>query len=89
MKPLYVSFIRQRSVLVALVGILACDSSDGDKIKRQEQETFSQTEFYTLSASSVVIDFKALIKKIICQCFPDDRAKSHKRYTVEDGGFCL
>jgi alpha-tubulin suppressor-like RCC1 family protein len=48
---------------ILLLVILSCDSFKEDFIEPRNQVTFSQTEYYILPSSSIIIDQKSLIKE--------------------------
>ena len=50
-------------LLVILSAIISCDSFTEDSIKPENQVTFTQTEFYTVPGSAILIDLKSLIEK--------------------------
>jgi hypothetical protein len=57
------SAIRRNGIYLTFVVVLGCDSFREDFIEPQNQVAFSQTEFYTLPGTSVVIDLKSTIKR--------------------------
>jgi hypothetical protein len=63
MRTLTVSLIKRRSIFLVLVAILACDSFEEDSIKPEKQVIFSEVEFYTIPASSIIIDLNSVIKQ--------------------------
>ncbi len=63
MRPVPVILLRRRSISLLLCAFLAWDSCKEDFIEPENQVTFSQTEFYTLPESSIVIDLKSVVKK--------------------------
>jgi len=67
MRTLPVSLLKRRSVCLALVVFLGCDSFEEGPVQPDKEVTFPQTEFYTVPGSSVVIDLQLTIK----QSFPN------------------
>ncbi len=63
MRTLPVSLLKRRSNCLALVVLLACDSFKEEFIQPVDEVTFSQTEFYAVPGSSVVIDLNSVIKQ--------------------------
>lgn len=50
-------------LLVILSAIVSCDSFKEDSIKLENQVTFTQSEFYTVPGSAILIDLKSIIEK--------------------------
>jgi photosystem II stability/assembly factor-like uncharacterized protein len=63
MTPIIIPAIRRFRISFLLLAILSCDSFKEDFIELENQVTFSQTEFYTMPGSSVIIDQKSIIEK--------------------------
>jgi hypothetical protein len=63
MRTLPVSQSKRRSICLALVLVLGCDSFKEDFIRPDNEVTFSQMEFYAVPGSSVVIDLNKVIKQ--------------------------
>ena len=55
--------IRRFVINLLLLVIVSCDSFKEDFIQPENQVTFSQTEYYILPGSSIIIDQKSLIKE--------------------------
>ncbi len=49
--------------MLILLAIHSCDTFKGDEIEPEKQVTFSQTEYYVLPGSSVVIDLESIVKQ--------------------------
>jgi len=56
---------------LVVVLIASCDSFQEDLIKKENQVTFNQTEFFILPGTSVVIDLKSLIEQFVHRCHPE------------------
>jgi hypothetical protein len=63
MRTLLITLLRKKSICAALVVVLGCDSFKEDFIRPEDEVTFSQTEFYAVPGSSVVIDLNSVIKQ--------------------------
>jgi len=63
MRTLPVSLLKRSSNCLALLVLLACDSFKEEFIQPDNQVTFSQTEFYAVPGSSIVIDLNSVIKQ--------------------------
>ena len=55
--------LKSRASLLVLLAILSCDTFKDDTIPPAKQITFSQTEYYVLPGSSVVIDLESIVKQ--------------------------
>jgi photosystem II stability/assembly factor-like uncharacterized protein len=58
-----IRLLKSRASLLVLLAILSCDTFKDDSIQPEKQVTFSQTEYYVLPGSSVVIDLEAIVKQ--------------------------
>jgi photosystem II stability/assembly factor-like uncharacterized protein len=63
MRTLLVSLLRRKSICLALVAVLSCDSFKEEFNQPDNEVTFSQAEFYLVPGSSVVIDLQSVIKQ--------------------------
>lgn len=54
---------KRRASLLVLLAILSCDTFKDDSIQPEKQVSFSQTEYYILPGSSVVIDLETIVKQ--------------------------
>ena len=58
-----IRLIMSRASLLILLAIHSCDTFKDDSIQPEKQVTFSQTEYYVLPGSSVVIDLESIVKQ--------------------------
>ena len=55
--------LKNRVSLLALLAVLSCESYNGALVEPENQVTFSQTEYYIVPGSSIVIDLESVIKQ--------------------------
>jgi hypothetical protein len=58
-----IRLLKSRASLLVLLAIHSCDTFKHDEIEPEKQVTFSQTEYYVLPGSSVVIDLESMVKQ--------------------------
>ena len=58
-----IPLLKSRVTLLILLAILSCDTFKDDSIQPEKQVSFSQTEYYVLPGSSVVIDLESIVKQ--------------------------
>jgi photosystem II stability/assembly factor-like uncharacterized protein len=58
-----IRLLKSRASLLVLQAILSCDTFKDDSIQPEKQVSFSQTEYYILPGSSVVIDLESVVKQ--------------------------